>query len=404
MLASSESEELDDILIENDLGPDESMSPQGIDLEGMSQDVGLTVGVCPSEEDHGSCEGGLQVEFPVAGEGTTDGCVCHSCGSAFSQGGDIVARALLQLPERLIFVTLPDFGLPKTIEAFDGGLESSFVGWCEDGCDSQAQAQSNDSTDSIGMLPWSGESIVVVELGIVGQSELPPVLHQTADHIGGGDGRTWPNAGNSRQNRDGGEDAQVCSSSNRQAFDGVEGIDLGRLGSDCRKIPSLRRRWPADSSSPIEDTVPFEDPANRSHGRTGCDIGGLQFAVDGHRSDFSEDTLLQLASQRQHSSFDSPRSAGWRAWQGRQIVPRDAIQSLLAGATQPMLDGRQRDTPIDGRRSLRHPSADRRDHLATLSRTQVFQPCSSSPVFRATLPRATVGGAANSSRPTASFR
>ncbi len=389
MLASSESEEVDDILIENDFGPDEAMSPLGVDLEGMSQDGGLAVGVCPTEEDQSSCDGGLQVEFPVAGEGTANGGVRHSRGSAFSQCGHIVVRPLLQLLEGPVLVALPDLGLPQTIETLDGRLESRFVGRRKDGCDPQAQAQSNDSTDGIGILARPGESIVVVELGIAGQSELPPVFHQAADNIGSGDRWTGPNTGNSSQNRDGGQDAQVSPSSNRQAFDGVEGIDLGSHRSDCRKIPALRRRRSADTASPIENTLSFEDAANRSHRRTGRDRSRLQFASDGRCSDFSEDTLLQLSSQGQHTRFDSLRRAGGRVGLRRQIVPTDAVQSLPAGPTQPMLDRRKRDAPMGRRRSLRHPLADGRDHLATLSRAQVFQPCSRTPVFSSTLPNDT---------------
>ena len=151
-----------------ELGTDQTMGPVGVHLESMSEDGEASVVVGAPQEDDGSLEGSLQVERPALGNGASGRCGLDPGGVSLAASGDVAVGAPFERSDASVLESIPHLGLPAAVEAFDSRLESGFVGHHEDGSDPEAEAEANDPADCIGIVAWSGEAVVVVELGVSG--------------------------------------------------------------------------------------------------------------------------------------------------------------------------------------------------------------------------------------------
>lgn len=262
--ASSEGVEAYLVLVEVDDGADEAVDPMGVGKEVVSEDWYVSAVVGASQVDDGSPEVRLEVETPwlreraSGGGGFDAGCV------AGARGGDVALGAVSQSAEASVLEACPDFRLPTGVEAFDGGLEAGFVGNGEDGGDIEAEAEAYHAADGVGVLSRSGEAVVVVELGIAGQSEFAPVLvERFEDAVGselplGPDGREASVQRNSRENR------EVRPAADGHAFDGVEAVEFAASVGDFGEIPAFGRRGAAGGGG-----VAFGRPGRRAEQGSG---------------------------------------------------------------------------------------------------------------------------------------
>jgi hypothetical protein len=373
MLSASESEELDTIVIEINLGADQPVWPVAGDGVRVSKDGDLShVGGAADKEDS-SPEARLEIEFPARGKWTTCRSLADADRPALAQCREVLARSLPQLRHAGMFEALPDLRLPESVEALDGSLESRFVWGREDGGDTKAQAQANDAADRVGMLARAGEAIVVVELSELGKTERPPVLDQTFHGMGCRDGRAGPGGRQPAQQRSSRENRQVRAATNSQSFDGIEQIQFGFVSRHGGNVPSLWRRGSTHSVPTVQDPISHQNAADRSHRRTRRDTFGEPLASNSGRSDLPQYPPLQPPSQCENVCFPPSLRPLCLLRSRRAIVPIDAIEPLSLGTAPPMLHGRERYTPLPRGRSLRHPPSDRCHHFPPLSGSEVFQ-------------------------------
>jgi hypothetical protein len=374
MLAASEGEELDAIMIEVDFCSDQPMWPLATDGVRVTQNGDLAAVGSAADKDDMSSERSLKIEFPVRGKRTTWRGLADADRSALTQRREVVVGSLPQLRHAGMFEALPDFGLPESVEALDRGLKSSFVGWREDGCDAEAQAQPNDTTHCIEMLSRTGKTIVVVELSEFGQTESPPVPDQVFHGLGRSDRGARPGSRQPAQQRCSRKNCQVRAAPNGQSFDGIERIQFGLVSGHGGKMPSLGRRGATHPAPAVQETVSRQDASDRSHGRTRQDAFGEPLASNGHRPDLAQHTTLQSPSQCENVRFPPSLRPLCLLRSRRAIVPIDAIEALSPRTPPPMLHGREWYTPLPRSRSLRQPTPDRCHHFSSLSRSEVFQP------------------------------
>src|SRR5208283_1454076 len=180
--AAAQRVEMDTVGVEVDFRADQSMQPIWIDCERMSKyvDSAIVVGA-PQEEDlsMGMC---LQIELPTFGKAPSPRRRFDALCMALAMRGDVTCRSALQPPKRAMPKPSPNLRLPRVVEALDTRLKTSFVGWCKNRSDRQAEAQPTDTSHDIGILLRSLEAVVVVELDERRQSHGLPVFHQRSNH------------------------------------------------------------------------------------------------------------------------------------------------------------------------------------------------------------------------------
>lgn len=253
--SSTEGVELDQLSLDVEFGSDESVCPVGVDEVAMSEDFGMSRAVGSAEEDDGPLRWSLQVERPVFWKRQARRSGVDSWGMAFVTGLDVSAGALNEVSEPKVLEAVPDLGLPASIEAFDGRLKASFLGWSEDRNDVETEADANHSADRIGMLSGSGEPVVIVELGISRKAEHLPMFDQRSDDGLGGDAALGPGPGESAMQGNACQNAEVRPSLNRESFDRIKSIEFAVSLRHAGQIPALRRCRPASSHASIEETI-----------------------------------------------------------------------------------------------------------------------------------------------------
>ena len=224
----------------------------------------------------------------MLGEGTTGRrCLGAGC-AALSRGNDILGGTIGQPTMRSRFEPQPDLALPKSIETFDGRLETRFVRRGKHGNDSQAQAQPRHASNRIGVLAWPLETRIVVELGVSGKSHSSPMFHQTFHHGFCVDGPRRPRHGQPSMQRNARQNGHFRPAVDHQAFDGVEAVQFGLSLGYVGEIPTFRRRRPSHTAASIQDAVPSQNATDRRNCGTRLNLSGLHFSVNGRRAIFAQ--------------------------------------------------------------------------------------------------------------------
>lgn len=375
--SSSQSEELDALQIQVDFRADQSMDPVVVHEESVSQDFQRAVAVGASEKDDFPRGLGLQVQTPVVRDWSSGRSRLDADGAAFSGSGDVSPGALLEVVQTGVLEPIPDLGLPASVEAFDGRLESGFVGDRKDRHHVQTQAHPDDSTDGIGMLTGPGETIVVVELRTAWQPPHPPMFEQGLDDRLGGDFSFRPGdsqasmQGNSRQN------GQMRSALNGESFDGVEAIQFAGSAGDLGQIPTGRGRRSSHTFAAVEQSVTFEDASEGSAGRQGVD-SSLEIAPDGLGAILPQRAVdFEPFACGENLFLDCRGSASCLLGGTGTVLPFDAIQAFAVRMSDPVLHRGQGDGEAFGDRAHRLPAPNCSDHLATLCGREFFEPLGS---------------------------
>lgn len=123
-------------------------------------------------------------------------------------GCDVPGGLELQSGQGLIMEALPNFGLPATVETFNGGLKPGFPRRGKYRDNSQAQAEPDHPAHAIGKAVISLEAGVIVELSVSRNAKTTPVLAQSRNDFGGGDCLIRPACNQTSMERDGGQDDQ----------------------------------------------------------------------------------------------------------------------------------------------------------------------------------------------------
>ena len=362
-------------MIEIDFCTYETMDPVAVDGEGVSEDFQRAGVGGASEKNDLPARSGMEVQLPSIGDRNPRGSSLDTGGVALPGGGDVSLRSLPEISQSRMDESIPDFGLPAPVEAFDGRLESRFVGGCKDRRDVETQAQPDDAADGIAMLSGTCEAVVVVELSKAWQSAGVPVLQQRVDDGRGRDLSFGPDRSQTAMQRDSRQNRQMRATANGEPFDGVERVQFAGSRGHPGQIPAGRRRRAADSLAAIEDSMTFENSPDRSPRRKAIEVL-QQFAMDGVGPELSEVAdFLESATYRENTSLDGdgcpPSLPGRRG----VVSPVDAIEALQVGTSHPVLDGGEGHGKASSHRTHRLSRTDGGDQIVTICRREFFGSC-----------------------------
>src|SRR6266498_4322784 len=180
-LLAAQGEEADLVLVQIDLTTDQAVGPHLPERPGLPQYGHLAVGGASPQVDQPATGPLLQVELPANGEGTPVRAGLDPRRPLLAQGSDIPLGMALQARQVVVLEARPDLGLPPAVVALDHGLEASLTRRHQHRHHCQAQTQPENPPQGVGVTMRAVEDHVVVELGIVGQTDRTPVLNQRFD-------------------------------------------------------------------------------------------------------------------------------------------------------------------------------------------------------------------------------
>ena len=146
-------------------------------------------------------------------------------------GDDVVRRDALQGRHVAAMVPLPDLGLPKRVEPFDGALEPGLAWGRECRNHPQGQTQPADAPDRVGELVRTLEDRIVVELRVAGQPVLTPVPKECVNGGLGAGLRHDPGRRERGMQADTSEHRNQRATGDLQVFDEVKAVEIS-FGSD----------------------------------------------------------------------------------------------------------------------------------------------------------------------------
>jgi hypothetical protein len=268
---------------------------------------------------------------------------------------------------------LPDFGLPATVETFNGGLKPGFPRRGKDRGNSQAQAEPDHPADAIGGAVIALETGVIVELRVSRQAKITPVLAHSRKDFSGGDVSIGPTCDQTSMKRDGREDIDVNAALNDQVFDDVEAIKLAGSFSYVRKIPSGHGWLPANPATTIQSTAPFENPTDGTHRRYRLNASAKQLLMDGRSAIFTKHTgFPEITANGQHKILKCPIGPLNFVRQRWPIIPVNLAKSLISGAPNPQMNGCDSTTVAPRYFTDGASLANSKDHRSSLNNQRAF--------------------------------
>ena len=231
--------ETDALMGEVDLATYQAMQPMRGNAKGPTKQSDIAVLVAAAQEDHGPGQRGAQVECEARRRATPQRSCLAAGGGLSAMGGDVTRRDVFQGGHAAAMMSLPDLGLPKGVEPFDGILETRLARGCEHRNHPQRQAQAADAPDRIGELVSTLEDRIVVELGVAGQPMLAPVPEQGIHSDLGAGPRHDPGRREGAMQADAGEHRHQRAVGVLQVLDEVEAVEFGFSCGQIGQIPTL---------------------------------------------------------------------------------------------------------------------------------------------------------------------
>lgn len=147
--ASAQGMEADMLMGKVDITTHQAIQPMFSNAESPAEQIDIAVLVATAQEDHDSGEWGAQVESEASGEATPLGRGLAPSSGFGPMGSDVARRDALQGRHVVAVVPLPDLGLPKRVEPFDGVLEPGLAWGREYRNHPQGQTQPADAPDRV---------------------------------------------------------------------------------------------------------------------------------------------------------------------------------------------------------------------------------------------------------------
>lgn len=216
---------------------------------------------------------------------------------------------------------------------------------------------------------------VVIELGILGQSQLLPALAQAAESYFGSDLELRPRIDLPAQERGGGEHLDKWAIGNLEVLDPVKAIDLSSPRHHLGQVPAARGRRAAQPAGAIECATASQHAVNG--GRRGRWRGlRLKRERDGPCSILAQDAFLaQLAPSRQNAALHFGRRAvpGASRLAIREQYP---LQRLTARMRDPTANRSHRYMTLPCYRVHRTTLSNQFNHVEPFSLDAFFYSCS----------------------------
>src|SRR5436853_843558 len=309
-IASSQAVEANLLLVYIHFAAHQTMTPVATDLILAAQHDDLPALIAATDVDDLSFHFCLIVALPLAGKLPPRGRAVAARGFASARRRHIARRLLLQPGEAGVLESRPHFGWPQPIVAFNPVLQAVLPGRRKHRRHAEIQTDPDHLADNIRVVMRSGKAGVIVELRIVGQADLAPMLENGCQSRLGGVGRRRKRAhqmtmqGNDIANFD------LDAAPNEQPLDEVEFIQLRQAVGDLRQVPALGWRTTTNSSSVIQRPIALKDTTDGAQRRQGASPATAKLGADGDRAKLAEITLLfKLFAKRQHALLDFRRNA-----------------------------------------------------------------------------------------------
>ena len=218
------------------------MVPERINTIGASLDLDMPTVVRSTQIDDGAFKGALVVRLPVLWERTSRRSGFHAWCRPVAHGARKTIGAILNSLMILMEKAEPDSDLPATVEVLDEGLEAGLVGRCKDGDDIELQAESDHTTEGVTKLTCPAKDRVVVELDIVWETVLPPMINERFCGEVRGPRRSYPSATQSSVQADPRQNVHGRTTAKTKVFDEIETVEFALLCSNAGQVPAFWRR------------------------------------------------------------------------------------------------------------------------------------------------------------------
>ena len=343
--APTQREETDAVFTEVHLRADETMRPLRGNREGSAEEAHVALIVRSAQEDHGSLGRQLEVELPGFREGASEGRGLAALSGDLADGSDEEIGLEDEVAKRRKMESTPDLGLPAPVEAFDAVLKTRFSGRGEDGNHAEAETHAGDASDDIGVILRAEEPRVVVELRVVREATLSPMLEDVIHDGTGGYAVLGPGGRESSEKGNAVEDVNEGAVLDGQILDHIKAVEFGSLGCEGRQVPAGGRGMKADALPAVQDAPALQDSTDGAKGGDRGNVHGSEFAQDGRGPELAEGGLhAQMRTDLQDSVLQGSVASVGRMGGARWAVGEvDAVQAPIARASAPELDCTQRD-------------------------------------------------------------
>ena len=379
--APAQAEEPDDFFVEQDLASCEPMAPAVADVTRMTQDADATLLVSTPDVDDAPTRFQLVVEAPALWKGSACGSCLDALGMPGAISSDVPLRVSEECGKAVMMEPVPHALLPSGVEALDGGLEARFAGRSEHRHYPKSETQADDPAERVCELVGTLETGVVVELGVRGQAEQPPVFNQSLKRPNGRNGAfCGPGRRQAAVQRHSIEHVHERSVFDPELLDEVERVEFHSDRFEVREIPPRRRSGVADAPA-SEQTVPAKHPVDGADRGHAGHAAQTEILMDRQSPILAESTRLSEFSTRVHEQC-------FHLWQctvvrrsrtGRLGGEIDAVDPPVARVPDPILDGPQRDTITFGNASHRFTVTNSTDHSFASQLRAVFLAIDRSP-------------------------
>jgi hypothetical protein len=280
-----------------------------------------------------------------AGEGQTHWSRVDPGGVTFLMGANELVGMFLERGQSGVLTAVPDFGLPKMIEAFDFSLEARFSRGCKNWNQTQAQTQMDDATQAAGDSVRTLKAGVIVKLSVVRQAKESPVGRQAGQHIQSCKSRLWPSCGqaaiegNTIEDRDGGAVPYD------QVFNEIEGIQFDAAMGQLRQIPPGRGRSETAAASRNEQASPVQYSFDGPGAGRLKNLFLLKSAADSPGAELTQRTMFFEPRTQVENAFDQAwgSAVAWLWIAARTIPPVNSLKPLALRTMKPFPSGTKAD-------------------------------------------------------------
>lgn len=341
--ASPESVKADLFACEIDFGANESMRPKGINEVAMAEQFNFATIIGATQKGNRSLERELKVERPVIRKGSSRRSRVEAWCCTMARSIDKSPGAVGQGQEVRMLKASPDFVLPSSVVALDGGLKAGLSRGCEDRGDIELETKADHTPERIGPLMGALEEGVVIELGVIRKSVFSPVRDERFDREFGGPGGFDPTGAESAVQADSVENHDIGSAANDEPFHEVEAVEFGLTGCDARQIPPLGRWRAPNSPAAIQRPSSQQNSTDGANGGDSLCATFFEGSMNRCRAELSEVAgLLELLAEPENEILE-PETCGVSrsSSAARRIRPVHAIKSLAVRPSNPVLNRRK---------------------------------------------------------------
>jgi hypothetical protein len=244
---------------------------------------------------------------------------------------------------------------------------------CENRDDAQAQAKPHHPGERVLMLMGSLKTRVVIELCVSRQPPLLPMGRQLLDRHSGRDRGQRPARCKTPMQRNAIQNLDVYATFDDEAFHHVKAVKLHLAACHRRQIPSRRWRWPANSTRPIQCATAPQNPTDCAHRGNPVHATILELIMNRPSTVLTKNTeLAKLSANPKDRIFHVPAHPRRPTRCRRSALPNNSIEPLARGASQPVLNRRQRHAILARHLTLATSSTYSAHHLPALPRRQCF--------------------------------